>query len=132
MKLMEPEGEKDVEKAAKAKSELTSIEQSIEQAEKYGWNQVLEMQKKKKVALLKTMDTELGSIKETRTVIGAQVNLAHTHESKCAALEAKEETAEAALSKHKEKAEERTRKEKERHENALKAIAEDCKRFTKH
>ena len=62
-------------------------------------------------------------------MIGAQVNLVHTHESRCAALETAIKEAEVALVKHKERAEERVQKEKERHDSALKAIAEDCKRF---
>ena len=90
------------------------------------------MQRKKRSALKQKLGTDLGNAKEARTVIGAQVNQAHTHESRCEALETAIKESEAALTKHKERAEERVRKEKERHEAALKAIAEDCKRFTKH
>ena len=120
------------EKAANAREELASIERSIEQAQKYGWEGILELQIKKRTVLKQSLGTELDNAKGARTVIGAQVNLVHTHESKCSALEAAIRESEAALTKHKERAEERVQKEKERHEAALKAIGEDCRRFTKH
>ena len=66
-------------------------------------------------------NNELGSVKETRTVIEEKVNLVHTHDAKCAALELKYKTAEAAKKKHKEALEEAIRLQKERHANALKA-----------
>ena len=63
--------------------------------------------------------------KDTRTVISDRVRILHTHEAKCASLEAKCEKATEAIGKHKAAKEEAKRVEDERHRKRVQAIEDD-------
>ena len=63
--------------------------------------------------------------KDTRTVISDRVRILHTHEAKCASLEAKCEKATEAIIKHKAAKEEARKVEDERHRKRVQAIEDD-------
>ena len=78
--------------------------------------------------------TELGGVKNTKIVVWAQFNMVHTHESKCAAFEAKVKHAKIKMEKDNEALEDAINKQKERHTNALKQLkrtSQGCKKEKK-
>ena len=79
----------------------------------------------------KVLSPELDTAKDTRTVMSDRVRLLHTHEARCAALEAKCVKATDAIRKHGEALERAVGEEKERHAKTMKQIQDDVARMIK-
>ena len=114
------------------KEEIEKLKEQIKSARRYGWSQILEMSERQLAALQPTTTSvDIGTAKDTRTVVSDRVKVLHNHEAKCKALEVKLEKATANIEKHHKAKGEAVRVEKERHEKRLKAIDEDFARMIK-
>ena len=108
------------------KAEIEELKKTVAQAKKYGWSLVQE-NAERRLATLRPLVTSPGLdvAKDTRTVISDRVRILHTHEAKCASLEAKCEKATEAIAKHKTAKEEARKVEDERHRKRVQAIDDD-------